>query len=88
MISKHDKEVIIKHAKNYGVLKVILFGSSLTKKDSNDIDIGVDGLMPKRFFDFGWELYRDLSKSVDVVDLRDKNRFNEIVIKEGKVLYG
>ncbi len=45
----------------------MLFGSSREIRDANDIDIGVTGLAPESFFAFCWELYRDLSKPLDVV---------------------
>jgi predicted nucleotidyltransferase len=88
MISERDKDVILKYAKKYGLKKVILFGSSIERPDAKDIDIGVKGVPPERFFDFYWEVYRDLSKPVDIVDLTRESLFNQLVEKEGLVLYG
>ena len=88
MISPKDKRLILKHAKKYNLIRVILFGSSINSGDARDIDIGVNGLRPELFFDFCWEIYRDLSKPVDIIDLDKKNLFNTIVEKEGVVLYG
>ncbi|MFA4935982.1 MAG: nucleotidyltransferase domain-containing protein [Candidatus Methanoperedens sp.] len=89
MISEKDKEIIIKYAKKYNVSSVILFGSS-TKKDreSNDIDIGVKGIEPKLFFDFYAELFKNLSKPVDLIDLSKKSLFNNLVEKTGVRIYG
>ena len=88
MISENDKIMILKYAKKYKLTRVILFGSSKERTDANDIDIGVKGLAPELFFDFCWELYRDLSKPVDVVDLSRDSLFNKLVEQDGLVLYG
>jgi len=58
------------------------------RADARDIDIGVKGLAPELFFDFCWELYRDLSKPVDVIDLSKECLFNRLVEKDGWVIYG
>ncbi len=88
MISENDKEVILTYAKKYSLEKVILFGSSKERTDARDIDIGVSGIAPELFFDFCWELYRDLSKPVDVIDLSKDCLFNKLIEKDGRVLYG
>ena len=88
MISENDKLLILKYAKKYKLTRVILFGSSRERKDANDMDIGVTGLAPESFFDFCWELYRDLSKPLDVVDLSEDCLFNRLVERDGVVLYG
>ena len=88
MISESDMDIIRKYAKKYGVERVILFGSSKERADARDIDIGVKGLAPELFFDFCWELYRDLSKPVDVVDLSKECLLNRLVEKDGWVIYG
>ena len=88
MISEKDKNMILTYAKKYELEKVILFGSSKERMDARDIDIGVRGIAPKLFFDFCWELYRDLSKPVDVIDLSKDCLFNKLIEKEGLVLYG
>jgi predicted nucleotidyltransferase len=88
MISEDDKNVLLKYAKKYKLEKVILFGSSKERTDARDIDIGVKGIAPALFFDFCWELYRDLSKPVDVIDLSEDSLFNKFIEKDGLVLYG
>lgn len=88
MISKKDKDIILKYAKKYHAAKVILFGSAKDRADFNDIDIAVKGIKPASFFDFCWEVYRDLSKPVDVIDLDEKCLFTRLVEKDGLVLYG
>ena len=88
MISENDKNVILTYAKKYKLEKVILFGSSKERTDTRDIDIGVRGISPGLFFDFCWELYRDISKPVDVIDLSKDCLFNKLIEKDGLVLYG
>lgn len=88
MISKNDMSIILTYAKKYKLTKVILFGSSKERTDARDIDIGVRGIAPELFFDFCWELYRDLSKPVDVIDLSKDCSFNKLIEKDGMVLYG
>jgi len=89
MISEKDKEIILKYAKKYKVSSVILFGSSTRKdRESNDIDIGVNGIEPGLFFDFYTELYKNLSKPVDLIDLSKKSLFNKLVEKRGIRIYG
>lgn len=84
MISEKDKEIIIKYSKKYNASSVILFGS-LTRNDreSNDIDIGVKGIEPGLFFDFYAELYKNLSKPVDLIDLSKKSLFSNLIEKRG-----
>ena len=88
MISEKDKNMILTYAKKYELEKVILFGSSKERTEARDIDVGVQGVAPELFFDFCWELYRDLSKPVDVIDLSRDCQFNRLVEKDGLVLYG
>ena len=88
MISKIDMSTILMYSKKYKLTKVILFGSSKERTSARDIDIGVRGISPELFFDFCWELYRDLSKPVDIVDLSKDCLFNRLIEKEGVVLYG
>ncbi len=89
MISEKDKETIIKYSKKYNVSSVILFGSSTLKdRESNDIDIAVKGIEPGLFFDFYAELYKNLSKPVDLIDLSKKSLFSKLVEKRGIRIYG
>jgi len=88
MISEKDRNIILAYAKKYKLGKVILFGSSKDISIARDIDIGVSGIAPELFFDFCWELYRDLSKPVDVIDLSNDCLFNTLIKKDGLVLYG
>ena len=89
MITEKDKDIILQCTKKYNVSSVILFGSSIRKdRDFNDIDIGVKGIEPRLFFKFYAELFKSLSKPVDLVDLSEKSLFNELVEETGVKIYG
>ncbi|MEW6607062.1 MAG: hypothetical protein AB1414_06355 [bacterium] len=89
VITKRDKEIILQCAEKYNVSSIFLFGSSIkTDKESNDIDIGVKGIEPRLFFKFYAELFKYLSKPVDLVDMSKKSLFNELVEETGVRIYG
>ncbi|RLC49019.1 MAG: hypothetical protein DRH57_00975 [Candidatus Cloacimonadota bacterium] len=89
MITEKDKEIILKYAKKYNVSYIILFGSSITEyKETNDIDIGVKGIKPQLFFKFYAELFKHLSKPVDLVDISKESLFNQIIEETGVRIYG
>jgi len=89
MITKTEKDIIVQCAAKYEVSSVILFGSSLDDGvEANDIDLGVEGLDPKRFFKFYAELFKKLPKPVDIVDLSRKSRFTELIMDTGIRIHG
>ncbi|MBI5894081.1 MAG: hypothetical protein HZB79_10660 [Deltaproteobacteria bacterium] len=89
MISERDKNIILECAKKYNVSSIILFGSSVEKdKEFNDIDIGVKGIEQRVFFKFYAELFKKLSKPVDLIDLSRKSLFNVLVEETGIRIYG
>jgi len=89
MITEEEKQIIIKYAKKYNALYIILFGSSLSKeKETNDIDLAVKGIKPNLFFKFYAELYKNLSKPVDLIDLSIKSSFCDFVEETGVKIYG
>ena len=89
MLSDRDRLKIQNIAKKYNATRIILFGSSCDPNaDSNDIDLGVEGIVNSQFFKFYSELIFNLSKPVDIVDLNQKNSFNNIVLSEGQLIYG
>jgi len=89
MLSDIDREIIVECAKKYNASYVILFGSSIKDEQKvNDIDIGIKGIEPKLFFKFYAELFKRLSKPVDVVDLSKQSLFNELVEETGVKIYG
>ena len=88
MITDSDKLKIREISKKYHAKRVLLFGSSIfPEKESNDIDIAVEGIPPKDFFRYYGDLLFSLSKSVDVIDLSGNSKFIQLVRREGIVLY-
>ena len=89
MITEYEKNVILRYAKKYNVSSVILFGSSIEAEGGgNDIDLGVKGIEQRLFFKFYAELIKNLSKSVDLIDLSLKSKFSDIVEETGVRIYG
>lgn len=89
MLSEVDKNTICKISKKYHAKKVLLFGSSLySKEESNDIDIGVEGVPYENFFKYYGELILALSKPIDIIDLSGISKFIDMVKKEGLLIYG
>ena len=89
MLAEKDKNAISLLARQYGVHKVLLFGSSAEgQKEARDIDLGVIGIEPRRFFKFYGDLMFSLSKPVDLIDLSKDTRFNAIIKREGIPIYG
>lgn len=89
MLAEKDKRAITNLARQYGVQKVLLFGSAAEgRKESRDIDLGVVGIEPRLFFEFYGSLMFSLSKPVDLVDLSKDTRFNALVKREGIPIYG
>lgn len=89
MITEKDKQIIIQCARKFKVSSVILFGSSIRDdREFNDIDIAVRGIEPRLFFRFYAELFKKLSKPVDLVDLSNKSLFNDLIEEDGVRIYG
>lgn len=88
MISVKEKFIIKKLAHRYRARKIMLFGSSLSKKLSRDIDLGVEGLPAEKFFRFYGDLLFSLPKSVDLIDLSRDTKFTRLVRQEGLTIYG
>jgi predicted nucleotidyltransferase len=79
---------IIEIAKEFGVTKLILFGSATQSfKVARDIDLACDGLYDKRFFSFGAKLEDVLKKSVDLIPLNPRNSFIDEIVNTGKLIY-
>lgn len=88
MISETDRKKIETIAKKYNVSTVILFGSAAESDIAEDIDLAVRGIDKRIFFRFYAELFKNLSKPVDLVDLSVKSLFNDLIEKNGIKIYG
>ena len=90
MIPQRELDKAIDIAKEFGIGKLYLFGSSLykTPAKANDYDFAVAGIAPSNFFSFYGKLLMSLSKNVDLVDVTDrKGKFIDLILKEGKIVY-
>lgn len=89
MVTGEDKRKIENISKKYHATRVLLFGSSTdASKESNDIDIAVEGISPKDFYSFYGDLLLSLSKPVDVIDLKGTSKFIQLIQQEGISVYG
>ena len=89
MITESDKKTIREISEKYKAKRVLLFGSSvISEKESRDIDIAVEGIAPRDFFDYYADLMFALSKPIDIIDLSGVSKFINIIRKEGVLLYG
>ena len=74
--------------KNEGCKTVYLFGSMVTGKIHNDsdIDIGISGLPPQKYFRVYANLDRELTNKVDLVDFDLNNDFYNLLNTLGEVV--
>jgi len=82
----------IKKASNFlkdeGCKTVFLFGSMVTGKirENSDIDIGIKGLPPEKFFKVYSKLYLNLDNEFDLVDFDSEIDFFSLLNKHGEVV--
>ena len=74
--------------RNEGCKAVFLFGSMVTGKihQNSDIDIGIKGLPPKKFFRVNASLDKELSNKIDLVDFDLRNDFYALLVSLGEVV--
>lgn len=90
MIPKHELNKAIKIARKYGIGKMFLIGSSLHRKpeEVSDYDFAVRDVPPGNFFKFYGELFKAMSKNVDLIDISgEMTKFKKIILREGKLIY-
>ena len=90
MLPERELNETIAIAKKYGIGQLYLIGSTLREdvQRAHDYDFAVKGVPSGRFFAFYGELYRTLSKNVDLIDLSGKmTQFKRIVLREAKLIY-
>jgi predicted nucleotidyltransferase len=85
---RNDIEAAVNLLKNEGCQSIYLFGSMVTGKihENSDIDIGIKGLPPERFFRVYAELDNNLSNEVDLVDFDENNKFYNLLNSLGEVV--
>ena len=74
--------------KNEGCKAVFLFGSMVTGKihQNSDIDIGIKGLPPKKFFRVNASLDKELFNKIDLVDFDLRSDFYALLDSLGEVV--
>ena len=74
--------------KNEGCKDIFLFGSLVTGKyhKNSDIDIGITGLNPKKFFRVSASLDKELSNKIDLVDFDLRYDFYSLLDSLGEVV--
>jgi predicted nucleotidyltransferase len=85
---REDIEKATNLLKNEGCKSVFLFGSMVTGKihGNSDIDIGISGLPPNKFFRVYANLDRELSNKIDLVDFDLQNDFFVLLNSLGEVI--
>ena len=91
MLNPETVQYLQKEAMNFGVKKMVLFGSCLSKPESEagDIDLAIGGLRKRDLYHFVGELLlsKEITKQVDIVDLSDDIPIIPIILEEGIVIY-
>ncbi|MBP5706151.1 MAG: nucleotidyltransferase domain-containing protein [Spirochaetales bacterium] len=62
--------------KDEGCKEIYLFGSHVTGKatDNSDIDIGVKGLLPSRFYSVYARLDNEIDEKIDFIDFDEQDK--------------
>jgi len=88
MPSQEKLDFIRSCAREFDVHAVWLFGSSLgDEATAHDVDLAVEGIAPKRFYDFYARLFCSLPKLVDLVDLSEDLPINILVRRHAGRIY-
>jgi len=88
MLTKKEQNIIRQCAKKHNASSVFLFGSSVNRAAPKDIDLAVKGVSPQSFFGFYADLFKYLSRPVDLVDLDETDSyFVKRILESGKVIY-
>jgi len=82
-ILSKDLELAIKILKNYGCSKIYIFGSVAkgNYNDTSDIDIAVEGINPKDFFNAYADLSFNLESRVDLINIESNGRFADLLFE-------
>ena len=83
-----DVEIAANFLKNEGCKSIFLFGSLITGKihQNSDIDIGIRGLPPGKFFNVYAKLDNILSNNVDLVDFDANHKLYDLLHSLGEVV--
>lgn len=89
VIFQKELTKIISISKDFGVEKVILFGSCLEGVESaRDIDIAVKGISPEKFFEMYGKILGVLDSEIDLIPLEDvREHFAKRILERGRLIY-
>jgi predicted nucleotidyltransferase len=91
MLKKDTLIALREQAKEYGVKKLLLFGSCLYKleDDAGDIDLAVYGLDKQKFLEFYGEILTSshIKKKIDLVDMNDDVYITPYILENGAIIY-
>lgn len=74
-------------AKDYGVTRLILFGSAAAEpSQARDLDLTCEGVTGWKLYELGARLEEELQVSLDLIPLTPPTRFTRIIERRGKVL--
>lgn len=74
-------------AKQFGVTRLIQFGSSLEHPaTARDLDLACDGIPGWELFRFAAQLEEELNIPTDIIPLSPPTKFTELISRRGKVL--
>jgi predicted nucleotidyltransferase len=85
---QNDIEIAKNLLKNEGCQSVFLFGSMVTGKihQNSDIDIGIKGLPPEKYFRVYAKLDNNLSNNVDLIDFDENFKLYNLLNSLGEVV--
>jgi predicted nucleotidyltransferase len=85
---REDIEIAANLLKSEGCQSVYRFGSMVTGKihQNSDIDIGIKGLPPERFFRVYARLDNNLLNDVDLIDFDENDKFYNLLNSLGEVI--
>ena len=85
---QEDIKKAINLLKNEGCNSVFLFGSMVTGNihDESDIDIGIKGLSPQKFFSVYAYLDKEVKNKIDFVDFDINEEFYSLLNSIGEVV--
>ena len=87
MVSDSTLSKISNILKNEGCEEIFLFGSHVTghANENSDIDIGVKGLAPSKFFSVYAKLDNEIEDKIDFVDFDEQTAFYNLLSKIGEL---
>ena len=85
---KRDIDIAVEILRNEGCIAIYLFGSLVTGNihEKSDIDIGIMGLPPRKFFRVYAKLDDKVNNNIDLVDFDTQDKFYELLDSLGEVV--